>query len=150
MLITVLIIKLYKHYITQNMIFFIADILAVWLTYIYIYIYSMVCLNTGFWLVGRYAVKPFNAQVVPSQFNHRSILMCCFYWYTITNTHHSHTHTQRWNSAVRSHLFEWIIAFISININRERERERERESEIADCVAHTHINLLSMLPRDFY
>ncbi len=39
--------------------------------------------------------------------------------------------TQRWNSAVRSqssHLFEWIIACISINYqSRERERERERE-----------------------
>ncbi len=30
--------------------------------------------------------------------------------------------TQRWNSAVRSHLFEWIIAFISIHY-RSIERE---------------------------
>ncbi len=35
--------------------------------------------------------------------------------------------TQRWNSAVRPHLFEWIIACISINRLIERERERERE-----------------------
>ncbi len=38
--------------------------------------------------------------------------------------------TQRWNSAVRSHLFEWIIACISFNYrSRERKRERERERE---------------------
>ncbi len=56
----------------------------------------MVCLYTQFWLAGRHAVKPFNAQVGPSQFNHRSILMRCFNWCTLTNTiTRSHTHTQR-------------------------------------------------------
>ncbi len=80
-----------------------------WRNDLLVSIYSMVCLNTGFWLVGR-----FNAQVVPSQFNHSSMLMHCFNWCTLTNTHHSlaHTHTH-------THM----------------ERERER----AD-VLHTYIN----------
>ncbi len=39
--------------------------------------------------------------------------------------------TQRWNSAVRSHLFEWIIVCISFTYrSREGEREREREREM--------------------
>ncbi len=37
-----------------------------------------VCLNTGFWLAGRFAVKPFITQVLPSQFNHYSLSMRCF------------------------------------------------------------------------
>ncbi len=61
---------------------------------LYFSIYTMVCLNTGFWLAGRYAVKQFNAQVVLGQFNHCSILMRCFNWCTLTNTH-THTNTER-------------------------------------------------------
>ncbi len=79
-----------------------------------IWCYSMVCLNTRFWLAGRCWLNLFNAQVVPGQFNHRSILMHCFNWCTLTNTHHSLTHT-----------------------HTRGQRERER-SEIADCAAHTH------------
>ncbi len=83
-----------------------------------IYSYSMVCLNTGFWLADRYAVKLFNAQVVPSQFNHRSILMRFFNWCTQTNTHHSCTLTHT-----------------------------EREIEFEDCTAHTHKLVVNASPQ---
>ncbi len=84
--------------------------------------YTMVCLNTWFrlagwlagWLAGRYALKLFNAQVVPSQFNHHSILMRCFNWCAQTHTHHSHTNTHT-------------------HTPRERERERNRRW----CCTHT-------------
>ncbi len=80
--------------------------------------YTMVCLNTRLWLAVRYALKPFNAQVVPSQFNHRSILMWCFNWCTQSHTHHSHTQT---------------------HTHTHTHREGERESEIT-LSAHTHTN----------
>ncbi len=43
----------------------------------------MVCLNTGFWLAGRYAVKLFNAQVVPKQFNSIQFKFICIVLFTI-------------------------------------------------------------------
>jgi len=39
----------------------------------------MFCLNTQFWLAGRCAIKPFNAHVDPSQFNHCSTLIDLLY-----------------------------------------------------------------------
>ncbi len=45
--------------------------------------------------------------------------------------------TQRWSSAVRSHLFEWILAFIWMNY-WEREREREREMKVV-CMNCLHL-----------
>ncbi len=52
-----------------------------------VYVYTMVC---QFWLAGRYVLKPFNALVVPSQFNHRSILIRCFHWRTQTHRERGH------------------------------------------------------------
>ncbi len=59
--------------------------------------YTMVCQKTLFWLAGRCALKTFHVQVVPSQFNHRSILIHCFNWCTQTHTHHLHTNTHIFN-----------------------------------------------------
>ncbi len=84
------------------------------------FIYTMVCLTTWFWLAGRYAVKQFNAQVVPSQFNHCSILMRSFNWCTQTLTHHSRTHT---------------------HTERGREGRRDR---VWDCATHTHNLVIAM------
>ncbi len=49
-------------------------------------------------------------------------------WLVSTSILPASNQTQRLNSVVRPHLFELIIACISINCRlRERERERERE-----------------------
>ncbi len=39
--------------------------------------YTMLCLNTGFWLTHWYLLNPFNAQVVPSQFNQNQNELYC-------------------------------------------------------------------------
>ncbi len=50
--------------------------------------------------------------------------------------------TQRRDSAVRPHLLESIIAFISINYrSRERERERERDDSCVYLLAASVVSL---------
>ncbi len=68
--------------------------------------YTMVCQKTLFWLAGRCALKMFNVQVVPSQFNHRSILIHCFNWCTQTHTHHLHTNTHIFNL----NRLQWLLS----------------------------------------
>ncbi len=54
--------------------------------------------------------------------------------------------TQRWNSAVRPHLFEWIIAFIWINYRSiDQERERDDSCVRVTCVLRVSLQTMKCL-----
>ncbi len=98
----------------------------------YIYIFSpwSVWIMDSDWLVAM--SNPFNAQVGPSQFNYCSILMHCFNWCTLTNTHHLRART---HTTTHTHT----------HTHTHRERER---SEIVDFAAHTHkLSMLHYIPQ---
>ncbi len=85
--------------------------------------YSKVCLNTRFWLAGRCWLNSLNCT---GQFNHRSILMCCFNICTLTNKHHSRTHTHtRAHTHSRAHT-----------LARTHTQGESVSWKIADCAAH--------------